>query len=260
MKNLLVFLSFLVFGHHAVQSQAFLITDFTMVGTIGVNQIIGTQGGTTADMSLLGGEIDYVVTNDNGNSSIAVDQQTFFMGGMGPSGYLSGSIEYIWDGVDGDAFNMSFNTVVASLGNCGDITIDFSGNSSSIGSILDFDMTIEMYNSVSNYISWTGPVSIADMPVSVPVNTSLFQSFGGVFDFNNVRAMRVILSTDLGSNLAADILTLSWVPDLSIDAMCDPIPAVPPIPTMGQWGIIMLGLLTMVFGIVMIRQRKTIFA
>ena len=32
-----------------------------------------------------------------------------------------------------------------------------------------------------------------------------------------------------------------------------------PIPTLSQWGIIALGMLTMIFGVVMIRQRKVIF-
>ena len=33
-----------------------------------------------------------------------------------------------------------------------------------------------------------------------------------------------------------------------------------PIPTLSQWGIIALGMLTLIFGVVMIRQRKTLFA
>ena len=43
------------------------------------------------------------------------------------------------------------------------------------------------------------------------------------------------------------------------DIHCANVP-ITPIPTLSQWGIIALGMLTMIFGVVMIRQRKTLFA
>ena len=248
MKYLLV-LFICLFTTATSYGQAFAITDFTSVGDL-LQEDIGSSGDVTTDMMLLGGEIDYVVTSNNGNSRIAVTMEQFFIGTD-----VDGSIEYTWDGVDGDPFTTDYNTVLRDLGNCGDISIDFT-ESTFGASVLNFDLTIEMYNSASNYISWTGLVSLADVPVNVTVNTSQFQAFGGAFDFSDLRALKVILSTESGDNLQAGINSLSWVPDIGPGAMCDPMPAAP-IPTMGQWGLIVLGLLMSIFAVVVLFSQNT---
>ena len=80
MKSTLFSFLFCLLAGFSLNGQAFAITDFTQVGTIGLGSV-GSQGGVTTNMSLLGGEIDFVVTNDNGASNIGVNQETFFMGG-----------------------------------------------------------------------------------------------------------------------------------------------------------------------------------
>ena len=57
-----------------------------------------------------------------------------------------------------DALTTSFNTVIAALGGCGDITINIDKPPGAVA--LDFDLTIEMYNSATQFISATTPVSI----------------------------------------------------------------------------------------------------
>ena len=254
MKNIALLL-IAYFSISQVQGQAFSITDFQAPLSSAVN-MAGSDTDISTDVALLGGELDLLVTSNNNTSSISATDGTMFMGFQ-----ADGFVAYEWDGIDNDATMTSFATQIASLGGCGDITINFN-KTTFPGSIMDFDMTIEMYNTATQFISWTGPVSITDGMLPVSVNTSLFQETGPTFDFNDLRAMRVIFSTTDGSNLATDLVSLAWVPDVSAAPACDPIidPSIAAgIPTMGEWGIIILGLSAMVFGLVFIRRRSFLF-
>ena len=168
--------------------------------------------------------------------------------------YASRIIEIVWDGVDGDPLNIDHSSTIAALGTCGDVSIGFDKTTFTT-SQMDFDVTIEFYNSATTYITWTGPVSLLSGAVSLDVNTSQFQTVGSTFDFNNVTAIRVVLSTTNGSNLTGMIESFSWVPDLMPTTPCDPIPAAA-IPTIGQWGMIILALCAAILGVVTMLWRK----
>lgn len=250
MKHISIFL--LLFISINIFSQAFSFSqDFTDIGPIStITSTISQASGKTTNASFFGGEIDYIVTSTNASSDLNVFNNTFFMGFQ-----TAGSIEYIWDGVDADSLGIFFGNSIASLGSCGSISVDFSESSFDTATLY-FNLTIEMYNSANNYISWTGPIALSDIPVTATVNTALFQSFGpSAFNFNDLRALRIVLSTENGNNLAADILSVSWVPDLSTNATCAPIPAVQ-VPAMGQWAVIALSLLLIVFGIIAVNQNN----
>lgn len=249
MKYLFVFCLSII-GLQA-SSQAFLHTDFTFITGVATASDVAEQvGGFDVNGTILGGEIDYTVTSTNGTSFMSVIGTSFYMG-FGSEG----EIEIVWDGVDGDPFNINHSSPIVDLGACGDVSIGFDKTQFPT-SQLDFDLTIEFYNSASDYITWTGPVTLLSGPLSVDVNTSMFQAVGAVFDFNNVTAIRVVLSTDDGSNVPGLIESFSWVPDLSPTASCDPLPAAP-IPTLSQWGIIALFLLSLIFGTLAISRRRS---
>lgn len=230
-------------------SQAFSHTDFTYITGAMTSSSPSQNGGFDTDMNILGGEIDYVVTSTNGSTNLAIVGTSFFMGGG-----IEGEIEIVWDGEDNDPLTIDHSSVVAALGTCGDVSIGFNKTTFTT-SQMDFDVTIEFYNSAATYITWTGPVSLLSGPFSLDVNTSQFQTVGSTFDFNNVSAIRVVLSTTNGSNLTGMIESFSWVPDLSPTTPCDPMPAAA-IPTIGQWGYIILLLSSVILGYLVLSWKK----
>ena len=244
MKQFFILITFLFLSIQGF-SQAFSHTDFTYISGASVSSSPQQDGGFDTNINILGGEIDYVVTSTNGNTLLSVTGTNFFMGFE-----IAGDIEIVWDGVDGDPFNIDHSGTIAALGSCGDVSIGF--NKTAFPTLqLDFDLTIEFYNSATSYITWTGPVSLLSGPLMVDVNTSQFQSVGSVFDFNNVTAIRLVLSTSNGSNVTGLIESFSWVPDLSPTTPCDPMPAAA-IPTLGQWGFIILLLGCAILGYVVL--------
>ena len=124
-----------------------------------VNSGIGTDEDVVTDMSLLGGELDLVVTNSNGGSFI-----DYFQGSIDMDSDTEGSVILEWDGIDGDATTTSFATMIADLGSCGDFTINLNSTN---GTALNIDVTIEMYNSATQFIS------ITDQAVLAPMTTCL---------------------------------------------------------------------------------------
>lgn len=247
----LFFIFCITFFSFQASSQAFSLSDFTFI--TGVATASGTAeqvGNFDANVGILGGEIDYTVTSTNGNSFMAITGSQFYMGFES-----EGEIEIVWDGVDGDAFNIDHSAPIVDLGTCGDVSIGFNKDQF-LTAPLDFDLTIEFYNSASDYVTWTGPVSLLNGPLSVDVNTSMFQTVGATFDFNNVTAIRLVLGTTSGSNVPGLIETFSWTPDLSPTTPCDPLPAAP-IPTLSQWGLIALLLLSLIFGTLAISRRRS---
>jgi hypothetical protein len=249
MKHIFFFFCLISFSYQA--SSQFSITDFTFITGANTNSGIAEQvGGFDANVGILGGEIDYTVTSTNGTSFMAITATEFYMGFQS-----EGEIEIVWDGVDGDAFNIDHSSPIVDLGTCGDVSVGFN-KVQFLTVPLDFDLTIEFYNSATDYITWTGPVSLLSGPQTVDVNTSLFQTVGATFDFNNVTAIRIVLGTTDGSNVPGLIESFSWVPNLSPTTPCDPIPAAP-IPTLSQWGLIALLLLSLIFGTLAIARRRS---
>ena len=198
-----------------LSSQAFSITDPTITGlSASVAAAPGSDTDVVTDMSLLGGELDLVVTNSNGGSFL-----TYLEGTVDSEFGTTGSILLEWDGIDGDATTTSFSTIIADLGSCGDFTINFSN--SSLGDQM-IDVTIEMYNDQNTFIALTETVTLMGQGMTAyTANTSLFQSTGTTFNFNSVTAIRILIDIDSNS---FDINSVAWVPDVSPTAACAPIP------------------------------------
>ena len=98
---------------------------------------------------------------------------------------------------------------------------------------------------------------------AVAFNTSAFQETGPAFDFNDVRALHVIFSTMNGNGEPVVISSLDWVPDVSTDPTSAPIAdpnLAAGIPTLGEWGIIILGLCAAIFGLIFIRRSAFLFS
>ncbi len=198
-----------------LSSQAFSIVDPTFTGlAASVASTTNSETDIATDASLLGGELDLVVTNSNGGSFI-----DYFEGIIDMDSDTEGSVILEWDGIDGDATTTSFSTMIADLGSCGDFTINLNSTN---GIALNIDVTIEMYNSATQFISITDQAVLAPMTTTAyTVNTSAFQATGPSFDFNNLTALRIIFPNLSGVDFS--IVSIAWVPDVSANADCDPI-------------------------------------
>ncbi len=175
-----------------------------------------------------------------------------------------------WFGGAGGALEVGTleTTVVISECAAGSAELTFGFENSSCGSAADF---IELQ--VDGTVLWSDDADLATcgvmgVPLLITVDVSAFadgashtilftSTTGSDGNFSNFTVDNIILTTSACSDGGMNICEASITSDYNCEEMMMP-PPIEEIPTMGEWGLMILGLLILIVSIVAIREQKQV--